>query len=342
MNKFKWFFIWAFVFVFFLIFSEYYLRYRGYQVNDDHISFKRYVYECLRPFRPSLPKGSPERPLRALVLGCSFTYGDGVSDEETYVWKLNQLFPNCYFENAGARGWGTVTSLFREEKALNEKKYDLVILSLISNHLYRENFFTCEVLPEGYTKQYNYNIKEDADEFCRLEGDNGSRYMIGRFKGRIWPFDNKSCLINFLRIAYVNYDTVVNDTSLSNDNFIDEHRKRLAIMIRAIQTRAHDHGAKFGVVGLYGFGYKNILDHDHDPNTIEYYVRMPLWENDKNEKCPVVNADYPVIDYRKRTSLRCKPCEADIKATHPGEFIHSYYAETIARWIRQEHLLEKD
>lgn len=52
------------------------------------------------------------RPI-LLVLGCSFTQGLGVSDPETYSWKLQERFPDFHVINFGTGGYSTYQSLLR-------------------------------------------------------------------------------------------------------------------------------------------------------------------------------------------------------------------------------------
>ena len=45
------------------------------------------------------------------LYGCSFTYGMGVNDEETYPWLLQKQFPLFKIENRGVPGYGQVQLL---------------------------------------------------------------------------------------------------------------------------------------------------------------------------------------------------------------------------------------
>ena len=46
-----------------------------------------------------------------LVLGDSFVQGWAVSDEETFVWRLQQQFPRVRFVNLGSSGYGVTQPL---------------------------------------------------------------------------------------------------------------------------------------------------------------------------------------------------------------------------------------
>lgn len=52
------------------------------------------------------------------ILGDSLTAGWGVTDEETYAWKLQEQFPKMTFSNYGVPGYGTVQSLLHLRQLL--------------------------------------------------------------------------------------------------------------------------------------------------------------------------------------------------------------------------------
>ncbi|MGQ0735030.1 MAG: hypothetical protein ACT4QD_15410 [Acidobacteriota bacterium] len=53
------------------------------------------------------------------MIGCSFTQGWALSDEETYPWKLQQRFPSLKFENYAAAGYSTYQALLSLERVLD-------------------------------------------------------------------------------------------------------------------------------------------------------------------------------------------------------------------------------
>lgn len=53
-----------------------------------------------------------------LLLGCSFTQGWAVSDDETYAWFLQRRYPALRVVNGGVGGYGTYQSLLAMERAL--------------------------------------------------------------------------------------------------------------------------------------------------------------------------------------------------------------------------------
>jgi hypothetical protein len=74
---------------------------------------------------------------RILIFGDSFTFGDEVSDQETYCYYLQQLLPNAEVINMGVHGYGHDQMLiFLQEEGLKYKP-DIVILGFIAADMKR-------------------------------------------------------------------------------------------------------------------------------------------------------------------------------------------------------------
>ena len=319
--------------------GEYYLRKKAFGVNDD-VTYRFHVENRLKEIRPTLPIMAPHnRPKKALIVGCSFTYGDGVGDADTYPWKLCERIPDCHFINAGARGCGAYASLIREDYLLKQDKYDLVLYAAIANHICREEFLRSEILNSpSILKAFEHYYNSEPDEFFALSGGDSERTLHCWTEGRVWRWDNRFRLINFFRVAY-NHRL---EAFYRNNVDRTEQRQRFAWNIRAMQTLAVKHGCKFGVIGLAGFQETDPAAQplDVDPNSLDYYVNTPLWEGDTNVHIPVIDARYPIY-HMSRPDLHNQPCVADPNGSHPTGKVHTHYADVIAKWINDQHLLDK-
>jgi len=77
------------------------------------------------------PYNNNRQMLRILVLGDSFTFGDEVSDDETYSFYLQEMLPQTEIINMGAHGYGhdQMLILLREEGIKYQP--DIVILGFL-------------------------------------------------------------------------------------------------------------------------------------------------------------------------------------------------------------------
>jgi hypothetical protein len=63
--------------------------------------------------------GHTERGPQIIVTGCSFTFGHGLRDEDTWPWMLQTQLPRYEVVNAAAMGYGTDQALLAAERAVN-------------------------------------------------------------------------------------------------------------------------------------------------------------------------------------------------------------------------------
>ncbi len=70
------------------------------------------------------------------ALGCSFTYGYGVNDDQTFCSVLQKNNPDVHVSNHGVVGYGTVQSYLQLQQ-LDLRPNDLVILCFSSHHFIR-------------------------------------------------------------------------------------------------------------------------------------------------------------------------------------------------------------
>ncbi len=82
-------------------------------------------------------KGTYDLP-KILVLGCSFTFGHGVEDNEAYPMLLSQNFTSNKVVNAATNGWGTVQAWLRlQEELAQNQDIRLVVYGFIGHHRHR-------------------------------------------------------------------------------------------------------------------------------------------------------------------------------------------------------------
>lgn len=83
------------------------------------------------------PEVSEAGRTRVLILGDSFTFGEGVSDDETYAHDLETLFENVTVMNLGVHGYGHDQMLLHFEKDGARYHPDLVLLGFVWDDMSR-------------------------------------------------------------------------------------------------------------------------------------------------------------------------------------------------------------
>ena len=85
-----------------------------------------------------VPYEHPAQGRRIAVLGDSFTFGEGVSDWETYPFLLDQLLPDAEVLNFGVHGYGLDQMLLYLRAEILTYRPDVVVLGYVDEDIYRD------------------------------------------------------------------------------------------------------------------------------------------------------------------------------------------------------------
>ena len=212
-----------------------------YQITiNDALSFHarhlenhtRYVSDCEVPDHPDI-----------LFLGCSFTYGFGVNDDQHFTSLLQQQHQTWSFQNAGVIGYGTVQSLLQLQERVDTQRLKAVVLNLSSLHFMRNTL----------SPQYRSNLKIG---YARSSQAVESQMEQARFPYRAscaepiqyaswkdiysnWPGREWLASINWFQTLY--------DTSRENR---DAQVENTLCLIREMDAICQAHHISFGIACL--------------------------------------------------------------------------------------------
>ncbi len=84
----------------------------------------------------------PSRKGTVVIVGCSYTFGDGVEDDATYPYLLgSKYWPDFKVINAAVSGWGPAQVYLRIEEILaKEPEPRLIVYAMIPDHQHRSHF----------------------------------------------------------------------------------------------------------------------------------------------------------------------------------------------------------
>ncbi|WP_146591323.1 SGNH/GDSL hydrolase family protein [Puniceibacterium confluentis] len=71
------------------------------------------------------------------LYGCSFTYGTGLSDAETFAGRLQKARPQVRIRNRGIGGHGTVQNYLQFRRDITDGAVDVAVFAIISDHRFR-------------------------------------------------------------------------------------------------------------------------------------------------------------------------------------------------------------
>lgn len=207
---------------------------------NDAIHFKT---EHLFNNRRLTPHDGVDNKPKIAFLGCSFTYGYGVNNEETFVAQLQKDNPSYGYDNCGVVGYGTVQSLLELPSILNDTSVKLVLLNFSSYHFMRN------VLSEQYRRNLKTGYANSNTTTNKLMQEARFPYLTDCSKP-----------IEFVKWEELhddwygrNWMASINWIQTLTENYIDRNKDELAItvcLIKRMIDRCKDANVKFGIVCL--------------------------------------------------------------------------------------------
>ena len=196
--------------------------------------------------------------LRVLVLGCSVTNGYGVTDQETFVWRLNELMPEIEFVNAGVGGYGALRSLYRLYVDIPKQLYDLVIYVCLHDHCARDTR-VCNYVDNKPDLRFGScrNTHKVVNTYCTLYTslDKGFHFT-NQFQRRIrLPGDEISPLCASISRALTVLSAVAHESNLY------AQKCTFSRQISALATTSHAFGCPFVLMSPTGFEYNGSYWH---------------------------------------------------------------------------------
>jgi hypothetical protein len=232
----------------------------------------------------------PDSAPVVIATGCSFTFGHGIGDQETWPWQLQERLPGYHVVNVGVMAYGTDQALLAAERQLNSSPHSTaaVVLGLAGFQIERNRSL------QGWLS-YVYPFSKPL--FAIRPG--GVEY---KGQVRIWwfPFLSKSYLFGDMSIALA--DRVYRIGSH------DQARQLTVALIRDFSRRFRDRGALLTVVmlptaGVEGKDHAYLVEELHAagiPTLVPEFPRLPDGSIDV-AKFMVSDADrHPNGEYNRR------------------------------------------
>jgi hypothetical protein len=205
--------------------------------------------------------GSPgDRAEKLLLIGCSFTFGWGVGDEDSFAWKLHDQLPSYDVINHGVGGYGTYQSLLLLEQMLAQGPPPArVLYGYMQGHEARN--VAHPLWTFSLTKYSRQGLVEVP--FCTLDGD-GHLQRRPAEHYPAWPLEGDLAVVNFLEESYMRREAMERTA---------EAQQVTDLLMLEMGDLCRRHGVKFAVVLLYADDamrdhYSRLL-REHDVDLID-------------------------------------------------------------------------
>jgi len=187
--------------------------------------------------RATAPAPDLDRP-HVVVIGCSYTQGWAVTDQETYAWHLQTEFPSHAFLNYGTAGYGTYQSLLALERyfAAGHKPPAVVIYGFIDYHEERN------VAPAGWLRALATASRAGSLSvpFASIGADGTlERHRLDRANS--WPLRSRLASVALVEDRVLEFRT---------RGRFEQRREVTDALILELQRVTRDHGSRLLVAIL--------------------------------------------------------------------------------------------
>ena len=246
-----------------------------------------------------------EKPHHSIaMLGCSYTYGTGVSDHQTYPYLLNEKLQNVAVKNYSVPSYGTIQHYLQLEKILQKHTIpEVIIVNYATFHeernmLSRNYQFKLKMGMELHNKQLEQlifpSLKIQGEEFQIVQKDVLKSY-------RPFPFRKKLAIFNA-------FDELLNQMSTNKIKNLDGSK----LLLKQMNEMCLAHNTTLIVADIdYSSASEEIASFctDEDiayvnisPNFKENGFRNLPYDNHPNFKAHKFYAD-KMFDYLEKNKL---------------------------------------
>lgn len=149
--------------------------------------------------RATAAPGAPRGDQRVVFIGCSFTFGWAVQDDETFVWKVQEALPEIDALNLGTGGYGSLQSLLRIERYFELAEGPLpalVVYGLIGGHGNRD------VAEYSWQRMMSMEGSHVVPVPRATVDDEGRLVRLGTQAYPVWPLGTHSAFVAWAADRY--------------------------------------------------------------------------------------------------------------------------------------------
>jgi len=263
---------------------------------DGYVFHATHHADGLRITRP-LTESLDENKDGIWIFGCSFTYGLGLNDDETFPWLLQERLPEYEVVSFAQSGYGTIQSLIQLREALAARRTPRVaVLTYAVFHDERN-----ALLRRWRKAFFFYNTLGPLQQpYARLGRDGQLRLRMSSPEYAGFPFMRYSALIHTVEEKY---------DLLMEEHVVRSHDVTKAL-IQAFVRDCASHGIALVVAGI------NV-----DPRTTEM---LAFCEREGIRTIDIA------IDYINQRRFNLLPHD-----NHPNAAAHRVYADRLEPCLRE-------
>ncbi|OAD24136.1 exported protein [Candidatus Thiomargarita nelsonii] len=220
----------------------------GYVQNSKEITFSTGgTWTFLPGGMRSTGGGQLDKPRKLVIVGGSFTQGYGVSDNETYPWKLQSKYPSVQVLNYGTSGYGTYQSLLALERIFSKSVPPVIVLYGFIGHHEVRNVAPYEWL-EAIARKYS------SLPYCTIDYYKNNLIRHSPESYPVWPLREKLAIVNFFQKQYMKLKTIGRGSQkrrvtekllLEMNSLCKNNSTKFAVVLLSCKNETKSHYIKF-------------------------------------------------------------------------------------------------
>lgn len=234
------------------------------------------------------------------IMGCSFTHGWSLNDNQTYPWLVQDALTNYDVLNFGVNGYGTVQALFQFREYLKSlKKPAIVVLTYAYFHDERNTFLRSwrkAIVP------YN-KLGTISPPYARFDKNGNIAFYTNPAIYNEFPFQRYSALIHFIEQKYNELE----------DRKVKSHQVTKAV-IEIFANECKQKGIEFVLASI-----------------TRGNINADVLEFCKKRGIKAVDISVSLSDPKNRNL----PYD-----DHPGVLAHRQYAEKLLNYLKSNRLID--
>lgn len=203
------------------------------------------------------------------LMGCSFTYGWSINDNETFPWLLQSELPDCKIVNWGTNGYGTIHFYLQLKEALKKRdKPKLVILNHADFHLPRN---TLDPSWKRMLSEWNFLGTLNLPS-CQVDTNGNLNILYSKLND--YTLAKYSAFVNHYQKQMENY--------LENKNKADRDEMAITnLLLNEIVDLCREHQIKFLLTNISG-DIRPVYNYGHYKNIPVLDLRVDLRREEYN------------------------------------------------------------
>ncbi len=256
-----------------------------------------------------LTSANPHSGPRVVATGCSFTFGHGITDQDSWPWMLQEHLPEDHVVNVAASGYGTDQALLAAEREVLRfpGAVSTVVLGFADFQIERNR------CPQSYLAQLYPSGKP---QFVQTAAGVQYKRLI-----RFWTFGAFGDAIFDRSVLLSRAMNLIADQAVYRIPSHSEARQLTAALIENFATRYRAHGVKLVVA---------VLPYLDDQSAVAKVDRHFIVDRLRAAATPVLEVDIP-----RGPGGRIDPHQFAV-GVHPNRRYNALVADQVARFLTAE------